>query len=323
MKKNLLVIPLVLLLMVMGVSLASANGGPHGDYTATTDSCAGCHRTHTAVGPRLLVSDSTYNLCMSCHGSTATGANTNVVDGFYLSSRDDDFGNPNHGAANTPDNSPLLGGGFVNYDGQSSTSAHDMIGDDNTLTAWGYGVDRGIGAAITDIQFSCASCHDPHGSGNYRILNEEVNGVAITVEQVDEDAKDYDTEQWGAGTSELCAACHTSYHETAANVGSDESVQDYGGGFTHRVDMPYHYRSNDNPETVGFTDTYGDNVRVPVAQTGSGDLVVCMTCHLPHGSSASMDGIADGAGVPGETSATDSALLRLDNRAVCEACHQK
>ena len=28
-------------------------------------------------------------------------------------------------------------------------------------------------------------------------------------------------------------------------------------------------------------------------------------------------------GLPGETSATDSALLRIDNRGVCEVCHQK
>jgi len=323
MKKNLLVIPLVILLLVMGVSLVSANGGPHGDYTATTDSCAGCHRTHTAEGPRLLVSDSTYNLCMSCHGSTATGANTNVDDGYYLASRDDDAGNRDHGAANTPDYSLLLGGGFENYDGLGTTSAHDM-GEGSTDVAWGYDVDRGLGAAITDMEFSCASCHDPHGSSNYRILKEYVNEEGIiSVEQVDEDAKDYDTEQWGSGTSQLCAACHTSYHETVANVGSDESIQDYGGGFTHRVDMPYGYRGNANPETVGFTDDDGVNVRVPLAETDSSDRVVCMTCHLPHGSSATMFGITDGAGLPGETSATDSALLRLDNRAVCEACHQK
>jgi hypothetical protein len=48
-----------------------------------------------------------------------------------------------------------------------------------------------------------------------------------------------------------------------------------------------------------------------------------MTCHLPHGTSVEMTGITDGAGLPGETSATDSALLRLDNRGVCEVCHQK
>jgi len=50
---------------------------------------------------------------------------------------------------------------------------------------------------------------------------------------------------------------------------------------------------------------------------------VCMTCHLPHGASTEMVGNADNGGLPGETSATDSALLRIDNRGVCQVCHQK
>ena len=308
MKKSLVVIPAVIIVAILGISLVSANGGPHGDYTATTDSCAGCHRTHTATGPKLLVSNSTYNLCMSCHGSSGAGANTNVDDGEYLETGD-----------------ALLGGGFTYYAGELTTSAHDMIGDENTNVAWGNDVARGIGAAISDVEFSCASCHDPHGSGNYRILNEVVNGIEISIDPFDEAGKDYHTEQWGSGTSELCAACHSAYHETEIGVGSDSEPQDFEGGFTHRVDMAYEYGGNVNPETVGFTDPYDNTitVRVPLAESGTNDRVVCMTCHLPHGSSATMLGITDSGALPGETSANDSALLRLDNRAVCQACHQK
>jgi hypothetical protein len=36
-----------------------------------------------------------------------------------------------------------------------------------------------------------------------------------------------------------------------------------------------------------------------------------------------MVGWANSTGLPGNTSATDSALLRLPNRGVCEVCHQK
>jgi predicted CXXCH cytochrome family protein len=322
MKKYILII--ISVLLVFGSrSLVSANGGPHGGYTATTDACAGCHRTHTATGPRLLISNSTYGLCISCHGSTAAGANTNVEDGIYLSSRDDTVANEDHGAANTPDGSPLLGGGFNYYQGSQVTSRHDMSGDPSELLAWGNDVARGSTAAITDPEFSCASCHDPHGSTNYRLIKTEVNGTPVQVNQVDEGAKDYDTEHWDAGTSMLCAACHRAYHETAAGVGSDVDVQQFGGGFTHRVDMPYHYKNNDNPENVGFTDDSGVTVRVPLAQSGTSDIVVCMTCHIPHGSASVMFGNAAGSGLPGETAADDSALLRLDNRGVCQACHQK
>ena len=139
------------------------------------------------------------------------------------------------------------------------------------------------------------------------------NPVAVAL--VDEGAaKDYDSEQWGTGTSDICAACHGEYHKIAPGQGSTLD----GGSYTHRVDMPYNYPGNVNPETIGFGGYF-----LPLAESGVNDMVVCMTCHLPHGSSAQMTGITDGAGLPGETSAADSALLRLDNRGVCEVCHQK
>ena len=323
-RKILLVTVASLILLFATVGIVSANGGPHGGYTATTDGCAGCHRAHTATGPHLLVTGSTYDLCMTCHGAAGAGANTNVDDGYYLSSRDDDYGDEDHGAANTPDYAPLLGGGFVNYQGVPVTSIHSPDGVE--LAAWGNGVARGSLGDLTE-PLSCASCHDPHGSPNYRILNETVNGMSVAVAQVDEGAgKDYDTEQWGAGTSSLCAACHGAYHVTRPGSGSDRSDDgagngDYGGDistFAHRVDMPYNYGSNNNPETVGMEGYY-----LPLSESGVNDLVVCMTCHLPHGTSVQMTGIADGAGLPGNTSSTDSALLRIDNRGVCEVCHQK
>lgn len=323
MKKSALIILITILFTLIAVELVYANGGPHGGFAATTDACAGCHRAHTASGPNLLIMTSSFDFCTTCHGSTGAGANTNVDDGYYLSSRDDTGSNENVGGANTPDNAPLLGGGFIFYRGVAVTSSHDMTGAGNTVIAWGNDGTRGVGSAISDATFGCASCHDPHGSPNYRIINATVNGNQVTVAQVDEGAaKDYDTEQWGAGTSNLCAACHGAYHVTSAGAGSDATVA-VNGGYTHRVDMPYAFGGNNNPETVGM-----DGYTLPLAESGVNNMVVCMTCHLPHGTSAQMAGIADGGpdgtgALPGNTTATDSALLRLDNRGVCEVCHQK
>ncbi len=308
MKKLLFVLGTVLILTFAIVGLASANGGPHGGYTATTDACASCHRAHTASGPQLLIEASTYDLCISCHGSTGSGANTNVDDGYYLSSRDDSGGDYDHGAANTPDNAPLLGGGFVNYGGAPVTSVHDA--DGTTDQTWGQNAsDRGVQTALADGNLSCASCHDPHGSANYRIIQETINGAAVSVAQVDEGAaKDYDTEQWGAGQSNVCAACHGAYHKTAAGQGSTLD----GSTYTHRVDMSYAYGGNNNPETVGM-----GGYTLPLAESGTNDTVVCQTCHLPHGTAVTMTALAQGPNT------ADSALLRLDNRGVCEVCHQK
>ncbi|MBI5934807.1 MAG: hypothetical protein HY867_13975 [Chloroflexi bacterium] len=312
MKKVLFALALVIVFALALVGTAAANGGPHGGYTATTDACAGCHRAHTAVGPNLLVETSTYDLCMSCHGSAGAGADTNVEDGFFLSTRSAST----TGTANTADNAPLLAGGFAFYKTVAVTSSHNMTGAGNTNLAWGNGAtNRGVQVAITDATFTCASCHDPHGSPNYRILKAAVNGAAVSVTQVDEAAKDYDTEQWGAGQSNICAACHGAYHKTAVGQGSTLD----GTTYTHRIDMSYAYGANANPETVGFGGYF-----LPLA----GGNVACQTCHLPHGSSAAMSGFANGGptgsgSLPGNTTATDSALLRLDNRAVCEVCHQK
>ena len=255
----------------------------------------------------------------------------NVDDGFYLSSRDDAPGGAdgNVGAANTPDNAPLLGGGFVNFGGTAVTSIHDA--DGTTAASWGNGVNRGLTADLTAGNLSCASCHDPHGSPNYRIVRETVNGVAVNAALVDEGAaKDYDSEQWGAGTSTICAACHGAYHVTAAGAGSDPGMV-ASGGYTHRIDVPWNGDAGTdpvigmgtaNPETVGL-----GGFTLPLAETGTNDLLVCMTCHMPHGTAAAMTGFADGAfdptGPQGPIPSGDSALLRLDNRGVCEVCHQK
>ncbi len=310
MKKVLYIAILAAALVLAFASVASADGGPHGGYTATTDACAGCHRTHTASGANLLVANSTYALCVTCHGAAGSGANTNVDDGKYLSTRDDALFNGNVGAANTPDNADLLGGGFVNQGGVAVTSTHAA---DGTLSAaWGNGVARGATANLASA-LTCASCHDPHGSTNYRIVKETVNGTAVAAAQVDEGAaKDYDTEQWGTGQSAICAACHSDYHKIAAGQGSTLD----GASYTHRIGMAYNYGGNVNPETVGVTEglvTY----TLPLAETGTNNTVECQTCHLPHGTSASMTAAADGPNQAG------SNLLRLDNRGTCEVCHQK
>ena len=69
---------------------ALADGGPHvagqnsGFSTLTADSCAGCHRAHTAQGEFLLKSASVEALCLSCHGAAGAGATTDVALGIQF-----------------------------------------------------------------------------------------------------------------------------------------------------------------------------------------------------------------------------------------------
>jgi predicted CXXCH cytochrome family protein len=152
--------------LVSWAAPASANAGPHGGYTLTTSACAGCHRAHTAVSPYLLKADDEFALCTSCHGGNVT---TDVLHGVQT------------GATKlNGDPKPLNGGGFVETaGGVPVTSRHNidgLPGSGPTLTAWGS--QNGDGTPVADVgvgvqgDLECTSCHNPHGSTNYRILND-------------------------------------------------------------------------------------------------------------------------------------------------------
>ncbi len=298
--KLLIALTIALILVFTTVTRVSANGGPHNEIGAETPDCASCHRINSVMGSRALLMQDTTTLCLACH-STGLGANTNVADGIYIAGGDDY--RYNEGLANTADGALLLAGGFVSYEGKPVSSAHGVV--DGGLLVWGNGVLRGETASISRTM-DCVSCHDPHGSVNYRMLRENINGHTVSVAQVDEGAaKDYATEHWGADVDSLCVACHSSYDITSAGSGSDAAMIT-SGGYTHRVGMNFSVGNNVNPETIGY-----QGYTLPLADSGGGDVVACMTCHLPHGTSATM---SDGRG---------SKLIRLDNSGVCQVCHQK
>ena len=85
MKKLLIALVIGLLLVAALATVASADNGPHGGFTSTTDACAGCHRAHSAKSGAntLLVMSSVDALCLSCHGGASTNAYTNVENGYY------------------------------------------------------------------------------------------------------------------------------------------------------------------------------------------------------------------------------------------------
>ena len=149
---------------------ASANAGPHGGYTLTTSACAGCHRAHTAVSPNLLEADSVYGLCTSCHSGLVS---TDVIHGVL------------QGATNTDGVTAkkLNGGGFVQQNGANVTSRHKIEdvpinGTPFIGTVSAFGSQNGDGTPVADVGtgvngvLECTSCHNPHGSTNYRILND-------------------------------------------------------------------------------------------------------------------------------------------------------
>ncbi|NOZ26575.1 MAG: cytochrome c3 family protein [Chloroflexi bacterium] len=296
MRKWILLILLAIGLTALSTSVAFADNGPHvGDFSSTTDACAGCHRAHRGQAPKLLKENSQEALCLSCHGTSAAGAYTNVEDGVY-----------DAGGTEGTEGAGLRGGGFVNVkmdpdmDGSivsaAVTSKHNV---GTAGTVWGNGaIGSGAGKTIT---LQCGSCHNPHGFSGadyYRILRPKPkdSGASGNVTVPDETSKNYTVSYDASGyrntgyltqtISDWCAQCHTRY------LASDEG--DSG-------DAIFKYRH----ETA-------DNSRK------------CLVCHVAHGTSATMGAYSGSVEWPDGTAgggSTDSRLLHVDNRGVCVQCH--
>ena len=105
--------------LLLSVPFASADGGPHlaadnsGLSTLTADSCAGCHRAHTAQGEYLVVSSSPDALCLTCHGAAGAGATTDVMLGIQFHAAGAVGDPPQDATDPTAVAGALRGGGFA------------------------------------------------------------------------------------------------------------------------------------------------------------------------------------------------------------------
>ncbi|MFZ3371422.1 MAG: cytochrome c3 family protein [Desulfitobacteriaceae bacterium] len=127
----------------------------HGEYQNNTNSCASCHQTHTGASDNLLFKNGVYNTCTACHDGTL---------GFYNVFQ--------------PSTAGTFGGTVA-----GNASVHMANGTMEIKAAPGGNRTGKAGDGTTDLgnwtsEFTCASCHSPHGSYSSRLLNFNPNEIA-------------------------------------------------------------------------------------------------------------------------------------------------
>ncbi len=140
----------------------------HGEYQNNTNSCASCHQTHTGAADNLLFKSGVYETCTACHDGTL---------GFYN--------------VFTPSSAGTFSGTEA-----GNASVHMATGAMETKSAPG----GNLGAAVASKdglgennwigEFTCASCHAPHGSYSDRLLAFNPNQIA-SVPSKDDDLGSY------------------------------------------------------------------------------------------------------------------------------------
>ncbi|MDZ4063391.1 MAG: cytochrome c3 family protein, partial [Coriobacteriia bacterium] len=240
-------------------------------------------------------------------------------------------------------------------------------------------------ADATLAEFTCTSCHDPHGSSNYRLLKDTLPGGAVggyTLAGLPDPyvisseagypangwekhvnpntggyVPDYTTPRYrnngnmAENISGWCAGCHEKYTESGTMYDYDKYM---AAGTTELPATTIYYRHPVNRVVADITSsslavepTRSDFLPLEVDQAAAaesdwalGDMIGCLTCHRAHGTNVFMSGwsesslsfetgrepewsvaLDDGSG--GTNPNKSSALLRLDNRGVCERCHDK
>lgn len=358
------------LLWLFGTALpALADGGPHlagtnsGLSTLTSDSCAGCHRAHTAQGEYLIRTASVEALCLSCHGSAGAGATTDVELGIQFRAavpagdpgqdetstsavagalRSGGFLTARIGSGSDPSNllrpsrisSPRWDGTTSQIEtwfsakvpvlpaGEAATSAHLKLagatGVSATNTAWGNGA---LGATSTGpiVDLECTSCHNPHGNGNYRILNP-------IPAQVVESGTFTPVANPGVAVTDATVPAPGEYRNytvidaaVLSSVGSDPTAGDYWRLNRPWDEVPTYDPASPDKDIHGIvpaplTSAQGDQPAGTVGVTWRGQITAwCAACHTRYAA----------AGSPATTPSIDLVYRyrHQTNFTECTQCH--
>lgn len=317
-----------------------------GDYHSGSGLvCSDCHTMHNSVdgadvnagGPfdKLLVEATTNDLCLTCHdGGVAVGSAPDVMT-----------------TAGANQATYRAAGAFRAAVGTASVSAHNLgvVADAGTAAPGGTWT---IGA--TGI--TCADCHNPHGTANYRNLVLKPGGVAADINVTDVTQgvltptdTQYDVTNITYGysadqnpsLSNWCAGCHTNFSLSAADaaaatwvggtgaLGGDEAGDSGGSNAWHRHPTSHVTMTEANANGHADSATYAGLSSATPAATASSvpaadNVPFCGTCHKAHGSDIDK---STNAGWPNNLIYDDGSTATIQDGAAmadtCNNCHNK
>lgn len=302
-----------------------AEAAHYHDLEKNRQPCGDCHILHHGEGtvdpagpfPQLLTRATTNALCLFCHdGSLPSAPDVLEPVSMYAGTGDEHSG----------------AGFFANSGGVDNPRGHDL--GLSKPTPFGTGPSRTL---------TCASCHDPHGTPNYRnVLTAPGGGTGAAVvmgadvyresppgdppsSSASVAAYKESNEGYRSGTSRWCVSCHDAL---APHLAGSVRTQSH-----HLVDVPIdgtgyptaplHWQGGIGS---GFGVLTGDAVegvprlrfQVPGATdfasskaVAQANQVMCGTCHLAHG----------GAHLKGLVWPHLDAATSPDGNSGCQQCH--
>ena len=291
---------------------------PHVATTPSTDSCAMCHRAHTATASFGSIETSSWEmtgtalaitvptlmgdvpLCYTCHGIDALGSGTAVAASFELTSA--------HSLA--PE--PSLFGPKVKY----CSSCHDSHGADKTMTGDPYPsllrARTADGSMVFTAPEYCATCHDAEPEAS-RLDGVDVYKLTSHYTALPDPA---------AGAQVRCLVCHESHGSEIAPLIVSQIATPAASAVTtvtandRTLCLICHEstRGTYRGETLYATSGHGASavettiVGEWAAEGAKRRVGECQTCHAPMGRDS-----GDGTPIP--------TLLELEGSALCLSCH--
>lgn len=311
--------------------------------------CNGCHTMHNSEDGQLVDPDSPNgnawllrdgtpsDVCLGCHATSrgavfATDPNNPATQrgaGNFIFLLDDNL-NDGHGGATDPISGDAAG---HNLD----APGHGLAPDGTLTSSPGGTFPAGV--------MGCSSCHDPHGTADFRLLygagrlvqdfytflNPAPTAEGLSLFGAGE-ANDNHT-AYQDGMSAWCGNCHGNFHDNNTQL-IHPSGQTLGGTIatTYALYNGSSSITGGTPATsylaaVPFEDAA--NTTTSTAAPTATSKVVCVTCHRAHGSSAPDAGRWDFNVTGLEEDGHESGSYKIPNpydvyqRSLCNKCHKK